>query len=92
MVLWLRQKVPGGNRATAGPACVPSREESHQGTGLTAVTRELQPSGLAPRFHQLLVGGPGTRILAPTSRTWLLGQLRGKQDPHTPVPAWGKNV
>ena len=75
---------------TTSPAHVPTRDELYQGTeahscqGAPALRTGLLSS------HQLLVRGPGTPILAPTSRAWVLGQLRGKQDPHTPVPAWGQ--
>ena len=69
MVLRLHQRAPGGSRAAAGPACVPSGEESHQGTGLTAVVRELLPSGLAPS-HQLLAN-PKAELCAFHNGTWL---------------------
>ena len=75
---------------TTSPVHVPTQDESYQGTeahscqGAPALRTGLLSS------HQLLARGPGTPILAPTSRAWVLGQLRGKQDPHTPVPAWGQ--
>ena len=65
------------NRSTAGPAHVPTGNESHRGSWAhrlqgTSVLR----TGLPPSSH-LLVRGPGTPILAPPPRAWILGQLRG---------------
>lgn len=74
---------------TADPAHVLTGEEFHQGTrahklqGIPALKTGLLSSS------QLQVRGPGTPILAPTFRAWILGQRKSKQDPYTPLSAWG---
>ena len=62
---------------TADPAHVPTGEEFHQGTrahrlqGILALRTGLLSSS------QLQVRGPGTPILAPTFRDWILGHCKG---------------
>ena len=65
MLPWLHQRVQVEHRTTAGPAHVPTGNESHQGTRPHRLQRtSVLRTGLPPSSH-LLVRGPGTPNLAP---------------------------
>ncbi len=55
--------------------------------GLTDFREPLSSGLVLPPSSHLLVRGPGTPNPGSTPRAWILGQLRGKQDPHAPLSA-----